>query len=424
MRTLFKMKHTVNFYLDKRQTTKGQNIPIYLFISFAGKRLKYYTGERCSLNQWADKTIDGDKIQRVKRNVITSDYETGANINRRLDKLESEIKIWFTAFGEKDIKPTSSALKSHLDLFLNKIKETAEIENSFFERFKQYRIQSNFSYGRKNHLKVCESKLKSYFPGATFNDITAQFLTNYQGYLITTNLGKNSISTQFRYIRSFFNYANKMGWTNNYPFNKFKIESETYGEPVYITLAERDMLFNAEIKQEYLQRVRDIFVFQCLIGCRVGDLLKLRKSNIVDGCIEYIAGKTKDDNPKIARIPLSEKAKIILSKYNLPGDMILPLISSQKYNEYIKDLFADDAVKITRKVTVRDPKTGAGVQRPLNEIASSHMARRVFIGGLHGKGVKNEVIASMSGHTPESKSFARYYTIEKQNQIDAMKLID
>ncbi|HCY40462.1 MAG TPA: hypothetical protein DHV48_03780 [Prolixibacteraceae bacterium] len=417
------MKHTVNFYLDKK-SPKSKSIPIYLFVSFGGKRLKYYTGERCALNHWADKTSDGDKIQRVKRNVITSDYETGANINRRLDKLESEIKAWFTTFAEKDIQPNNSALKNHLDLFLNKKKEVEEYGNSFFERYKQYRVQSNFSEGRKRHLKVSEGKLKEYFPDATFEDITPQFLTDYQSYLIGLSLSRNYISTQFRYLRAFLNHANKMGWTNNYPFSKFHIESETYGEPVYITLAERDMLFDARVKREYLQRVRDIFVFQCLTGCRIGDLMKLRKSNIVDGCIEYIAGKTKDDNPRIARIPLSEKALTILSRYNLPRGMILPLISSQKYNDYIKDLFADDAVKLTRIVTVRDPKTGVGVQRPLNEIASSHMARRVFIGGLHGKGVKNEVIASMSGHTPESKSFARYYTIEKQNQIDAMKLIE
>ena len=36
---------------------------------------------------------------------------------------------------------------------------------------------------------------------------------------------------------------------------------------------------------------RDIFVFQCLIGCRVGDLLKMTKSNLIDGAIEYIPRK-------------------------------------------------------------------------------------------------------------------------------------
>lgn len=416
------MKHTVNFYLDKRKSDTTQSVPIYLFISFAGERLKYYTGEKCSLNQWADKSNDGDKIQRVKRNVVTSNFETGANINRRLDKLESQVKVYFTACGEKDIKPESGKLKELLDLFLNKKKEPECDENSFFKRYEQYRIQSNFSEGRKRHIKVSEGKLKEYYPVITFEDLTPQLLTDYQNNLIKSGLGRNTVSTQMRYLRSFLNHANKMGWTNNYPFNKFKIESESYGEPIYITLAERDMLFDAKIEKEHLQRVRDIFVFQCLIGCRVGDLIKLKKSNIVDDCIEYIAGKTKDDKPRTARIPLSAKAKTILSRYDLPGDKLLPFISPQKYNDFIRDVFRE--VKLKRIVTIRDPKTGTGKQVPISEIASSHMARRVFVGGLYGKGVKNEIIASMSGHAQDSKSFARYYTIEKQNQIDAMKLIE
>nr|WP_319268392.1 site-specific integrase [uncultured Draconibacterium sp.] len=416
------MKHTVNFYLDKNSRKKGENIPVYLFVSFGGKRLKYYTGERCKINQWADKTADGDKIQRVKRNVITSDNETGANINRRLDKLETEVGKWFTSCGEKDITPDRNNLKKHLDSFMNK-KQVKEInEVSFFDRYKQYRENSNFSEGRKRHLKVSSGKIKKYYPHTTFDSITPEFLVGYRNYLSTQGLGKNTIASQLKYIRSFITYANKMGWTENNPFNKFSIESESYSDPVYITLAERDMLYDAKIEKEYLQRVRDIFVFQCMIGCRVGDLLKLRKSNIVDGCVEYIAGKTKDNHPKVARIPLTEKAKSILDKYDLTGDRILPFISSQKYNKYIKELFV--ATKLTRMVTIRDPKTGLDIQKPINEIASSHMARRVFVGGLHGKGVKNEVIASMSGHSPNSRSFNRYYSIEKENQINAIKEIE
>ncbi len=52
------------------------------------------------------------------------------------------------------------------------------------------------------------------------------------------------------------------------------------------------------------------------------------------------------------------------------------------------------------------------------------MARRIFIGGLHKKGVKNEIIASMSGHVKDSKAFARYYTIDEEDQKKAMKEIE
>jgi integrase len=235
-------------------------------------------------------------------------------------------------------------------------------------------------------------------------------------------LSKNSVISILRSFRTFINYANELDWSNIYPFKKFKLDTESYGEPVFITIEERDKLYDAEIDNECLARVRDMFVFQCFIGCRVSDLVKLKKSNIIDGCIEYIAIKTEGKNAKVARIPLTEKAMKILDKYDFPNGDLLPYITDQRYNEYIKALFRK--VKLKRMVTVADPNTRKSVQKPICDIATSHMARRVFIGNLHHKGAKNEIIASMSGHVENSKAFSRYYNINKEDQTEAMKLIE
>lgn len=418
------MKVTTNFYIEKRAANKGNDTPILMFVYFDGKRMQYYTGERCAPGQWIDKDKEGNNIQQVRKNAITPKFETGASINRRLSELEDEVNQYFVVCEKQDEKPTHAGLRTFLDLFLGKVIIEPEIkpEPTLFDRYEQYRDEKNISEGRKRHLKVSKGKLQRFAPGITFDEITPQFLTDYQNHLIRSGLSRNTTTSELKYLRAFLKHAKKMGWTQNYPFDNFSIEQEAYGEPVYITLQERDELFNANIRNAHLARVRDIFVFQCMVGCRVGDLLRLKKSNIIDGCIEYIAGKTKDEKPKIARIPLSEKAKTILSRYDLPGDELLPFISEQKYNDYIKDLFR--ATGLNRVVTIRDPQTGLARQVPISEVASSHMARRVFVGGLFGKGVKNEIIASMSGHVQNSKSFMRYYTIEKQNQIDAIKAIE
>jgi integrase len=166
-----------------------------------------------------------------------------------------------------------------------------------------------------------------------------------------------------------------------------------------------------------------MFVFQCLIGCRVGDFTKLKRSNIIDGCIEYIAGKTKDNKPRVARVPLTKKAIEIISRYNFENGDLFPYIEPQKYNKNLKELFR--FTKITRQVTILDPKTRENKQVSIADIASSHMARRVLIGNLMNlPDVKNEVIASMSGHVHNSKAFSRYYNVEKKSQIDAMKHIE
>ncbi len=419
------MKHTVNFYLDKKNAGKGDNTPIYLFVSFGGKRIKYYTGERCAPKQWID-SKDGDKIQRVKRNNTTPAGDSATNINSQLEKFESEVARWFGICEQTKEVPTPHGLKKALDLFTGRIKQESEEkanEPTFFDRYEQYLKDGLFSHNRKKKLQTTKNKLEAWKPKTTFEDMTVQYVTDFQKHLITKHqLSRNATISELKCLRAFLNYSIKQGWSTNYPFNSFKIESESYGDPVFITVEERDLLYNANIKVEHLARVRDMFVFQCLIGCRVSDLTKLKKGNIINGCIEYIAGKTKDNKPRVARIPLTEKAKAILAKYDLPNGDLLPYISHQKYNDYIKDLFK--LTGLTRMVTVPDPKTRENIQKPLNEIASSHMARRVFVGSLYSKGVKNEIIGSMSGHVNGSKAFARYYNINVKDQQAAVNLID
>ena len=162
-------------------------------------------------------------------------------------------------------------------------------------------------------------------------------------------------------------------------------------------------------------------IFQCLVGARVGDLCKLTKSNIDNGTLSYIPRKTKDDKPVVVTVPLSTKALEILKRYELPDGRLLPFISDQKYNKYLKDLFEE--AKITRVITRLNPTTRKEEQVRICDIASSHMARRAFIGNLYGK-VDSGIISSMSGHIQGSKAFTRYYDVSKELQQQAINLID
>ena len=60
----------------------------------------------------------------------------------------------------------------------------------------------------------------------------------------------------------------------------------------------------------------------CLLyTSRVGDLLKMTQSNLIDGAIEYIPRKTKEGRPLTVRVPLNQTAKEIAARYkSLDGD--------------------------------------------------------------------------------------------------------
>ena len=155
-------------------------------------------------------------------------------------------------------------------------------------------------------------------------------------------------------------------------------------------------------------------------------------NNVVDGQIEYIPRKTKDNKPVTAEIPLNARAMAILDKYRNVDlsaykskgnpNPLLPFISSQKYNEAIKEIFK--ACGIDRMVTVLDPVSGEQTQKPFYEVASSHLARRTFVGLLYNQIQDPNLISSMSGHVEGSREFARYRKIEREAKEKAVNLIN
>lgn len=418
------MKYSIKYYPERRKDIVS-NVPVMLSVTYSKQRMFYYTGKRCNIDEDKKKGQWNYQDSKLKQNQITPDGHTSQSFNSDLTDITKAVNDLFKVYELSQIIPSPNQLRDDLKKKLGK--EVKEPEKTgFFERFEQYKKDAELSHNSKKKHGTTLNKIKAFNPDTTFEKVDVQYLTDFQNFLLTDKaegkLSKNSVISILRSFRTFINYANELDWSNIYPFKKFKLDTESYGEPVFITIEERDKLYDAEIDNECLARVRDMFVFQCFIGCRVSDLVKLKKSNIIDGCIEYIAIKTEGKNAKVARIPLTEKAMKILDKYDFPNGDLLPYITDQRYNEYIKALFRK--VKLKRMVTVADPNTRKSVQKPICDIATSHMARRVFIGNLHHKGAKNEIIASMSGHVENSKAFSRYYNINKEDQTEAMKLIE
>ena len=79
---------------------------------------------------------------------------------------------------------------------------------------------------------------------------------------------------------------------------------------------------------------------------------------------------------------------------------------------------------LDRIVTVLDQQTRQEVQKPLYEVASSHMARRTFIGNIYKKVKDPNLVGSLSGHKEGSKAFARYRDIDEDMKRELIKFLD
>ena len=334
-------------------------------------------------------------------------------------------------------------------------KKEEPVRKSFFELYDIFLTsKENLSEGRKKHYKVFINILKRYelytkeylaldtLTPQSIQDI-ADFMKNEHTFFKTTPegikvpkskyqdiyrlvpetrlpgpRGDNYIRSELKMLRAFILWANNQGHTNNDPFRKYSIGAEVYGKPIYITAEERDLIYSADLSRTpMLERQRDVFIFQCLTGCRVSDLYRLNKDSIGSDprgiYIHYIPHKTIEDNPQTVKVYLNDKAQEILNKYRdkfKDTQDILPLISQQKYNDSIKEVFR--ACGIDRTVPVLNPVTGQTEHKSIADIASSHMARRTFVGNLYKKVKDPNLVGKLSGHKEGSRAFARYRDID------------
>ena len=438
------MKYTVQFLLESRKEKKPF-APINIDVNFGGNRIRYYSGYRLSTHNWkythfwipdnwdinSKRVVDGCKAYEGK------DLVSSTKINRLLNKVDGNIKDQFFDLFDTNMPPSKAQVIDYLDGIFRKAaklkvstdRTTEEGKQpelkkdiSFWPMYERYIIEAKVSPARRKQIKVTKNHLKAFDPKLTFEAVNQDKLRKFETYLLTNKekpKSKNTASGQLKKFRAFWNWAKKDFQNLHYPFEGYSIDAELYGDPIFLTKAEIDILYKAELLDEKLKRVRDIFLLQCFLGARVGDLIELKTDNLVNGSIQFVPRKTKDNKEVSVSIPLTARAKEIIERYSLPDGRLLPFITQQRYNDYLKELFKDEKVNLNRIVIRLNPLTREEEAVKICDIASSHLARRTFVGNLFGK-VDNSIITSMTGHVQGSKAFARYYSVNDELKKSAL----
>lgn len=411
---------------------------------------------------WNDKTQRA-KIPRARLmtdEVKKTQKELG-EINAKLDAIEKHIKDSFIEAGAGKVNLSKTWLVDTVNAY--NFPDQAEDDNGVLFNLQRYidiyndarPADGHGNRSREGHFEVLKRMfhrfliVRGYDTGISLDDVTGETLRDFARYLqeehtfyridtddegkrtvefsnprfkrafqevpesrLPSARGTNSVNTILRRFRTFYHWAEDQGITENYPFRKYKIPQAVYGTPYLLTLDEVKCLSHLDLSTHPRLAVqRDIFVFQCMIGCRVSDLRNLTKDSVINGAVEYIPRKTKEGQPVTVRVPLNSVACAILERYkDTPGKKLLPCISDQKYNDAIKEFFTEAG--LTRIVTMMDASHNE-VKRPLNEVASSHLARRTFTGNIY-KIVKDpNAIGKLTGHVEGSTAFARYRDIDE-----------
>ncbi len=286
-----------------------------------------------------------DKTQRVKipRSRLMTDevkriqMELG-EINAKLDAVEKFIKESFIKAGAGKVQLPGSWLVDLLNEYY--FPDKGEDDKGVLSNLKRYIDIRNEARPRgendrrthEGHYEVLMRAfhrfliVRGYNIGITLDDVTGDTLRDFVHYFqeehtfiqvgtdkdgnktveftnprfkmaiqavpesrLPSPRGMNTVSVILQRFRTFYHWAIDQGKTNNNPFRHFEVPQALYGTPYYITIEERRHLFNLDLSTNPRLAVqRDIFVFQCLIGCRVSDLRSLTKDSVINGAIEYI----------------------------------------------------------------------------------------------------------------------------------------
>jgi site-specific recombinase XerD len=374
------MKHRIAilFFLKNSKTSKNGLVPLYQRITINGERITIST------SRYVDKSKWNPAAGKLKGN-----NEEARLINSHLDVLKNkvfEIEKWMVNNNEEI---TAQTFKNKLLGIEEKVRKLIVIFEEHNKRMNQLvgkeyanntfkKYETTISHTKEflqHHYKVTDISIKK---------VDIAFINDFDFYL--RKIKKCNNNSTIKYIRNFGKiikqcFAN--GWLEKDPFLNYKGKVKEV-ERVYLTEEEIQQIINKDFGTDRLSLVRDIFLFSCFTGLAYIDVKNLTKSHIsfgIDGERWIFTHRQKTESA--SKIPILPVTQMIIDKYeNHPQagnqDKLLPILSNQKMNAYLKEIAAV-----------------CGINKEL----TFHIARHTFATTVTlTNGVPIESVSKMLGH--------------------------
>ena len=417
------IKRNIIFALENRKKNGVpviENVPIRMRVIFASQRIEFTTGYRIDATKW-----DADK-QRVKNGCTNKLKQSASDINTDLLRYYTIMQEVFKEYEVKDIMPTPQEIKDSFNNKVNPAEEVQEEQKGFWEIFNEFVSecgkQNNWTDSTYEKFAAVKNHIKEFKAEPTFVYFDEEGLNNYVDFLRKTKDMRNStIGKQLGFLKWFIRWAFKKGYHQNIAFETFKPKlKNTPKKVIFLTWDELNKLKACNIPQnkQYLERVRDVFLFCCFTGLRYSDVYNLRTSDVKADHIEITTVKTADS----LVIELNNHSKAILEKYkdvHFEGNKVLPVISNQKMNDYLKEL--GELAEINEPIRETYYKGNQRIDEvtPKYALLGTHAGRRTFICNALALGIPAQVVMKWTGHS-DYKAMKPYIDIADDIKANAM----
>ena len=422
------IKRNIIFTLESRKKDGvliTENVPIRMRVNFASKRIEFTTGYRIDSAKW-----DADK-QRVKNGCSNKLKQSASEINASLLEYYTEIQSIFKRFEVEDVMPTPEQIKEAFNALHKPVSEEPKPKKEalpcdFFQVFDDFvedcGRQNNWTDSTFEKFAAVKNHLTNFREGLTFEFFDERGLNDYVGYLRDVKEMRNTtIGKQLSFLKWFLRWAFKKGVHQNNAYDSYKPKlKSTQKKIIFLTWDELNRLreFKIPFNKQALDRVRDVFLFQCFTGLRYSDVFNLRRSDIKGDHIEVTTVKTSDS----LIIELNKHSKEIIDKYKdvaFEDGKVLPVITNQKMNDYLKELAELASIDEPVRQTYYRGNERIDEVTPKYALLGTHAGRRTFICNALALGIPPQVVMKWTGHS-DYKAMKPYIDIADDIKANAM----
>lgn len=370
-------------------------------------------------------TVNGSSTEmRIQRSIAVENWNVTKCAAKGKDKISREINDYIETIKAKalqihrelelDRKPINPKIIKELlqgkSSNVRTIKQTFEEHNAQIKKLESKEFSPITIRRYEKSLEVLLEYVKHQYKmdDIALTEIDPQFIDNYMVYLKANhNLSHNTAVKRLKNLKKVIRIALMNGWITSDPFRFTKLR-ETNVEKEFLIKEEIERIIEKEITIPRLAQVRDIYLFCVFSGLAFTDVCTLRPEHIIkDNNGDMWIRKARQKTKNMCNIPLLEIPLALIEKYRenpicKERGTVLPLISNQRLNTYLKEL-ADIC----------------GIEKHL----TSHTARYSFATLSLTSGISMESVAKMLGHanTRMTQHYAKVLDTKINDEMNKLR---
>ena len=391
----------VNLYLDTRRERKDGKYPVKLYVRHRGKFL-LSTDLFVSESNWDGSGFTSKEMNYKTKNAVL--HSLMSKVECALLDLERSGRI---------LRMTDAALKKHIKE--NVFGEKDSARETFVHYIEEF-MERKKKYGTWKVYNTTRNKILEFDPDCTLDDMDKRWLDRFDRWMEENGLNTNARAANLRNIRAVFNYCIDEEYTTLYPFRKFQIKKEE--------TRKRSLTFEQlrELRdypcEEYQVRYRDMFMLMFyLIGINAADLFRAKKSDVMNGRLEYKRAKTG----KLYSIKIEPEAQEIINKYSGKGEYLLNVCDA--YANYQDYLHRMNLALQQIGETTRSGLGGKKTRNPAFPGISSYWCRHTWATLAASLDIPKETISEALGHSFGSSVTSIYIKFDNRKVDEANRRV-